>query len=112
MLLSSSFRLYIRFWVGNRKKLTFDATFSAATLIVNFLVAIIDESNRIAREEPKDPDFLEFITYTFKVSSCINFTHVRLYSNFRTSANESLTIESENTTYSELLYSVIGIDCR
>ena len=44
---------------------------SAATLIVNFLVAIIDESNRIAREEPKDPDFLEFITYQIKVSWCM-----------------------------------------
>ena len=36
-------------------------------MIVNFLVALIDESNREAKKKPKDPDFLEFISYLVKV---------------------------------------------
>ena len=36
-------------------------------MIVNFLVAIIEESNRIAKQTPKDPDFLEYISFTIKV---------------------------------------------
>ena len=41
-------------------------TFVAATLIVNFLIALIDQSNSIARDIPKDPDFLEFFAYLLK----------------------------------------------
>ena len=48
--------------------------FSAATLIVNFLVAIIDESNRIAKQTPKDPDFLEYISFTIKVFTFLHIT--------------------------------------
>ena len=33
---------------------------------MNFLIALIDESNSIAREVPKDPDFLEFFSYVLK----------------------------------------------
>ena len=39
----------------------------AATMIVNFLIALIDESNRIAKSIKKDPDFLEFIIFSIKV---------------------------------------------
>lgn len=33
---------------------------------MNFLIALIDQSNSMAREEPKDPDFLEFFAYIFR----------------------------------------------
>ena len=36
-------------------------------MIVNFLIALIDESNRIAKSIKKDPDFLEFIIFSIKV---------------------------------------------
>ena len=36
-------------------------------MIVNFLIALIDESNRIAKSIKKDPDFLEFIIFSLKV---------------------------------------------
>ena len=66
-ILLSSFKLYIHYWVC-QSSLQYFQTNLAATLIVNFLVAIIDESNRIAKQTPKDPDFLEFISFTIKVS--------------------------------------------
>ena len=33
---------------------------------MNFLIALIDQSNSIARDVPKDPDFLEFFAYLLK----------------------------------------------
>ena len=39
----------------------------AAFFIVNFLIALVDDSNQIARTVPKDPDFLDFFKYIFKV---------------------------------------------
>ena len=37
-------------------------------MIVNFLIALIDEANSIAKQKPKDPDFLELIVYIIMVT--------------------------------------------
>lgn len=60
--------------LGKNNNWLYPNRFSAATLIVNFLVAIIDESNRIAKQTPKDPDFLEYISFTIKVFTFLHIT--------------------------------------
>ena len=42
-------------------------------MIVNFLIALIDEANSIAKQKPKDPDFLELIVYVIMVINRLYF---------------------------------------
>ena len=60
-------------------------------MIVNFLIALIDEANSIAKQKPKDPDFLELIVYIIMVT----FYYCNIF--FKSNSDETKTDEPWKT---------------